>query len=180
MTSTTDYTETTRRIENAFTSTLETWKKLAPDDPAKANVPLIDLADLPLRLFPTSALVDGIRIRPDYLRIALTDGGTLSANVATPLVNELFERLNVPERVSFRYSIFDSGRGIELQNQPIHNIAGLGTADGSRPFHASNPARTVSECCFAKAARSSGVPPAGTSVARHSAPSTIGPIRLKA
>jgi len=113
---------------------LETWKKLAPDDPAKANVPLIDLADLPLRLFPTSALVDGIRIRPDYLRIALTDGGTLSANVATPLVNELFERLNVPERVSFRYSIFDSGRGIELQNQPIHNIAGLGTADGSRPF----------------------------------------------
>src|SRR5439155_16152023 len=52
-------------------------------------------------------------------------------------------------------------------------------ADGSNAFHANNPARTVSECCFAKAVRSSGVPPAGTKVARHKAPSTIGPIRLK-
>jgi hypothetical protein len=36
--------------------------------------------------------------------------------------------------VSFRYSIFDSGRGRDLQNQPLHNIAGLGSADGERPF----------------------------------------------
>jgi hypothetical protein len=28
----------------------------------------------------------------------------------------------------------DSGSGRELQNQPIHNIAGLGSADGDRPF----------------------------------------------
>src|SRR5262249_60420846 len=52
----------------------------------------------------------------------------------TRLANRLSERLNSPAAVSFRYSIFDSGRGVELQNQPIHNIAGLGIADGTRPF----------------------------------------------
>ena len=36
--------------------------------------------------------------------------------------------------IHFKYSIVDSGTGRELQNQPIHNIAGLGTADGDRPF----------------------------------------------
>jgi hypothetical protein len=36
--------------------------------------------------------------------------------------------------VSFRYAIFDSGTGRELQNKPIHNIAGLGIANGDRPF----------------------------------------------
>jgi hypothetical protein len=109
------------------------WDALADDDPAKANVPTVDLRSLPLRLLPTGALIDGIRIRPDFVRIALTDGGQL-ATVAAPLVEDLFERLNAPETVSFRYAVFDGGRGLELQNQPIHNIAGLGAADGSRPF----------------------------------------------
>ncbi|HXH14315.1 MAG TPA: hypothetical protein VNP04_31705 [Alphaproteobacteria bacterium] len=36
--------------------------------------------------------------------------------------------------IDFKYSIVDSGSGRELQNQPIHNIAGLGKADGERPF----------------------------------------------
>lgn len=36
--------------------------------------------------------------------------------------------------IDFRYSIIDSGSGRELQNRPIHNIAGLGKADGERPF----------------------------------------------
>jgi hypothetical protein len=36
--------------------------------------------------------------------------------------------------IDFKYSIVDSGSGRELQNQPIHNIAGLGQADGERPF----------------------------------------------
>jgi hypothetical protein len=31
-------------------------------------------------------------------------------------------------------SIVDSGSGRELQNQPIHNIAGLGESNGDRPF----------------------------------------------
>jgi len=36
--------------------------------------------------------------------------------------------------IHFKYSIIDSGSGRELQNQPIHNIAGLGEAAGERPF----------------------------------------------
>jgi hypothetical protein len=36
--------------------------------------------------------------------------------------------------IDFKYSIIDSGTGRELQNKPIHNIAGLGEATGDRPF----------------------------------------------
>lgn len=36
--------------------------------------------------------------------------------------------------VHFLYSIVDSGTGRELQNRQVHNIAGLGSADGDRPF----------------------------------------------
>ena len=36
--------------------------------------------------------------------------------------------------IEFKYSIIDSGTGRELQNKPIHNIAGLGEATGQRPF----------------------------------------------
>lgn len=36
--------------------------------------------------------------------------------------------------INFKYSIVDSGSGRELQNQPIHNIAGLGESNGDRPF----------------------------------------------
>lgn len=36
--------------------------------------------------------------------------------------------------IQFKYSIVDSGSGRELQNQPIHNIAGLGESNGDRPF----------------------------------------------
>jgi hypothetical protein len=36
--------------------------------------------------------------------------------------------------VDFRYNIIDSGTGRELQNRPIHNIAGLGEPNGERPF----------------------------------------------
>jgi hypothetical protein len=36
--------------------------------------------------------------------------------------------------IDFRYTVVDSGTGRELQNLAIHNIAGLGSADGNRPF----------------------------------------------
>lgn len=36
--------------------------------------------------------------------------------------------------VEFKYSLVDSGTGRELQNKPIHNLAGLGEATGERPF----------------------------------------------
>jgi hypothetical protein len=100
-----------------------------PVDPA-----LTDLARIKLRSFPTSALLDGIRVRPGLARLAFKDNGQLADQFPSASLDELFERLNRPEDVSFRYSIFDSGRGRDLQNQPLHNIAGLGSADGDRPF----------------------------------------------
>jgi hypothetical protein len=36
--------------------------------------------------------------------------------------------------IEFKYSIIDSAVGRELQNKPIHNIAGLGEVNGRRPF----------------------------------------------
>jgi len=36
--------------------------------------------------------------------------------------------------IDFKYSVIDSATGRELQNKPIHNIAGLGEPSGQRPF----------------------------------------------
>ena len=92
-----------------------------------------NLGILRLDQFPTSALQDGIRIRPNFLNVAVS-GASLGTVNRLDLLNRMFERLNRPEDVSFRYSVFDSGTGRELQNQPINNVAGLGIANGDRPF----------------------------------------------
>jgi hypothetical protein len=96
--------------------------------------PTIPLGSVPLANFPTGALQDGIRIRPNFLRIAFTNGGQLDPNFPVDSLDRVFERLNRPQDVSFRYSIADTGTGRDLQNQPLNNIAGLGIADGDRPF----------------------------------------------
>jgi hypothetical protein len=36
--------------------------------------------------------------------------------------------------IQFLYTIVDSASGRELQNKPVHSIAGLGAANGERPF----------------------------------------------
>ena len=94
----------------------------------------IILPNLPLSLFGAQAVEDGFRIRPSLLRVALQDGGNLSANVAPDLIDKVFESLNRSDDVSFRYTLFDGGKGRELQNGLINNIAGLGIANGDRPF----------------------------------------------
>jgi hypothetical protein len=94
----------------------------------------INLAALPLSLFGARAVEDGFRIRPSLLRVALQDGGALSEVVAPELIDKVFESLNRADDVSFRYTLFDGGTGRELQNGPINNIAGLGIANGDRPF----------------------------------------------
>jgi hypothetical protein len=100
-----------------------------PDDPP----PDVNLSIIRFNQFPTSALQGGIRIRPNFLRVAFDNAGNLNT-VSHDVANRVFERLNRPDDVSFRYSIFESGTGRELQNQPINNIAGLGIANGERPF----------------------------------------------
>ncbi len=98
---------------------------------------VFSLAQTPLRAFPPNALRDGIRIRPNFVRIAFQNNGELNEillDISPDLANQIFESLNRPEDVSFRYTIFDGGSGRELQNQPLNNIAGLGIATGERPF----------------------------------------------
>jgi hypothetical protein len=94
----------------------------------------IDLSEFPLRFFPPDALLDGIRIRQNFLRVALGANGSLADRLPFTLISRVFERLNRPEDVSFRYAIFDGGTGHELQNRALNNVAGLGIADGDRPF----------------------------------------------
>jgi len=94
----------------------------------------VSLGGLTLSQFPITALQDGVRIRPSFVRIAFDNNGGLATVQSSALANRVFERLNRPEDVSFRYSILDTGTGRELQNQPINNVAGLGIANGDRPF----------------------------------------------
>ena len=123
----------TVRVEAGFITTINLHPSTTPV-PVVTPITTIDLGRLPLRLFPPDALRDGFRIRPNFVRLAFTDNGNLAEALPIDLVDKIFERLNRPEDVSFRYTIFDSARGREIQNQLIHNIAGLGIANGDRPF----------------------------------------------
>ncbi len=59
----------------------------------------------------------------------------LSPAVASPQTQALLHSLLVRWcGIDFKYSIIDSAVGRELQNIPIHNIAGLGEVNGNRPF----------------------------------------------
>ena len=107
---------------------------LKASGPPQVKSASIDLSQFRLKHFSLNALTNGFRIRPNFLRIAFDNSGVLTSGLPVNLVDRVFEPLNRPEDVSFRYTIFDSGRGIELQNQPINNIAGLGIANGDRPF----------------------------------------------
>jgi hypothetical protein len=97
------------------------------------TIKTIPLSEIPLRQLPSSALSDGIRLRPNFIRSVFKDD-RLTSELPVIFANQIFERINRPEDVSFRYSIFDTGTGRELENQPLHNVAGLGIANGDRPF----------------------------------------------
>ncbi len=105
-----------------------------PEGATTPAEPLVDLSHIPLRAFPPSVLLEGFRLKPDCLRIAFQTNGALANALPVTWLDRIFERLNRPEDVAFRYVISDSGRGRELQNQALNNIAGLGTATGKRPF----------------------------------------------
>lgn len=108
----------------------------APAAAAPAGPPVeeeIDLATLPLGALPPMLLRTGFRLRPEYARIALRDGGGLQ-RLPRRLAEACFEQLNAAEDVTFLYAISDTGAGRDWQNRPILNVAGLGTASGRRPF----------------------------------------------
>jgi hypothetical protein len=86
------------------------------------------------RIGPRTAAVlkDGLRFNPEFAeRIFLTGGIESDKQIAA----EALQAVGAPpERVAFKYSLFDQGTGREFQSEPILNIAGLGSSDGKRPF----------------------------------------------
>jgi len=78
-----------------------------------------------------SALRNGIRINPDVVdRLALSGSMPIDADAQ----RQLFELAGTPGDVQFLYALFDEGTGREFQSEPILSTAGLGSADGDRPF----------------------------------------------
>ncbi|MGH7459565.1 MAG: hypothetical protein ACREMA_00880 [Longimicrobiales bacterium] len=114
-------------------ATTTTTVRLGAASLANPNTGRVALDQVPLDTMNPRDLLDGVRVRPALRRLVFADGGGL-AQVFPDLLDELFEPLNTPESVSFQYSFFDGSVGRELQNEPIHNVAGLGSADGKRPF----------------------------------------------
>ncbi|MBO0724188.1 MAG: hypothetical protein J2P52_01200 [Blastocatellia bacterium] len=78
-------------------------------------------------------LTAGFRVSPDSAGLLTSD---LPLDQLSPgAIDRVFEiGAEAAEDVSFLYSLDISSSGREYQNKPIHNIAGLGTADGDRPF----------------------------------------------
>jgi hypothetical protein len=102
---------------------------LADEKETEPDLKLIKLTDIE----PVQTLLDGLRIHPLRVRFAFTSDGRLS-RVPKDMLGRLFQSLNLPEAVRFVYSIADAGTGRDLQNRPVFNVAGLGIANGDRPF----------------------------------------------
>jgi hypothetical protein len=82
---------------------------------------------------PEAVFRNGIKLNSDVAELALADEGR---NVlSTDTLSRLFQVVGSPsELIQFTYAIFDEGSGREFQSEPILNIAGLGSANGERPF----------------------------------------------
>jgi hypothetical protein len=98
------------------------------------------LGDVTLANIPPHVLMDGFRLNPSLERLTL-DKGRLNKDLDFKLANDkcVFQWLQGGwlsrfKNFNFLYNIIDTGSGRELQNAPIHNIAGLGRSDGERPF----------------------------------------------
>lgn len=78
-----------------------------------------------------AALRTGFRLNPEIAeRVLATPGALLDRNT----LDNLFEIAGTPGSVQFLYALTDEGTGRELQSEPILSTAGLGSADGVRPF----------------------------------------------
>jgi len=103
------------------------------------DIPLVKLSDISLGALAAGLersggdLTRGFRLNP-------AANSLLAANlaidqIAAGTLGRIFETGAVAaEEVSFLYSLDISGTGREYQSEPIHNIAGLGIANGDRPF----------------------------------------------
>lgn len=82
---------------------------------------------------PEAVLKNGLKLNPELAELALLQDG--KAPLDASVLEKLFQVVAAPpERIQFRYAMFDDGSGREFQSDPILNTAGLGSADGDRPF----------------------------------------------
>ncbi len=86
--------------------------------------------DVPLSSLPVRALRHGFRINPVVLARIENEVPIPPEELAIAFESCGFD----PSDVSFLYSIVDNGTSRALQNEAIHNVAGLGIANGDRPF----------------------------------------------
>lgn len=78
-------------------------------------------------------LFGGFRLNPDLANVLSADVSL--AQLSSDTLNRVFETGSfAADEISFLYSLDVSSSGREYQNRAIHNIAGLGIADGGRPF----------------------------------------------
>jgi len=95
--------------------------------PTTKEIPYDYVARFVLTGTPSTRLQDVINISIEGAFVAVSIG----YSVILPKKDQ--NTGSIPS-IDFKYSIIDSGSGRELQNRPIHNIAGLGDATGRRPF----------------------------------------------
>lgn len=82
---------------------------------------------------PEGVLRNGIKLNPAVAEFALQNRGRRP--MSTDVSPRLFQAVASPsDQIQFKYALFDEGSGREFQNEPILNTAGLGSANGERPF----------------------------------------------
>ena len=80
-----------------------------------------------------AALRNGIKLNPDFATFALQ--GNAKSEIDAASYAKLFQVASPPpEEVQFLYALYDEATGREFQSAPLLSIAGLGAADGKRPF----------------------------------------------
>src|SRR5262249_27786060 len=90
---------------------------------------LIDELDRLLPVERDLVFKHGFRLSPDIASLPI------QANLKPEVLHKAFEAVaTLPEQIQFTYALFDDGSGRAFQSNPILNTAGLGTANGERPF----------------------------------------------
>ena len=80
-----------------------------------------------------AVLTNGFKLNPRLAERILLGSG--KASLDPQELATMFASIGVPAgEVQFLYALRDEGTGREFQSQPILNTAGLGIADGNRPF----------------------------------------------
>jgi hypothetical protein len=73
-----------------------------------------------------------LRLNPAVARAALAANGT--GGISGQTLGRLFQIDAPATGVPFLYALFDEATGRAFQSEPVFSLAGLGSADGDRPF----------------------------------------------